>query len=108
MDISNKQCRLAFFGQVLQLINEPETELPKINVIKEKVKKGTVERINDPQNILIKDLFQKETSPDVFVGLTILVEKIQIKGKMLGTFGKSGKIKVFLESPIPKEVMDEP
>ena len=48
MDISNKQCRLAFYGQVLQLIKEPETELPKINVIKEKVKKGTVERINDP------------------------------------------------------------
>mgnify|MGYP006100039317 CR=1 FL=1 len=57
MDISNKQCRLAFFGQVINLVKDAEKELPLINVIKEKLKFGKVERINDSQNILIRDLF---------------------------------------------------
>lgn len=56
-DISAKQCRLAFFGQVITLIKEPEVELPKINVVKPKIKLGKVDRINDPGNILIRELF---------------------------------------------------
>ena len=42
-----------------------------INVIKQKLKVGKVDRINDPSNILIRDLFQKETSPDMYIGLKV-------------------------------------
>lgn len=107
-DITAKQCRLAFYGQVIDLIKEPEVELPKINVIKEKIKLGKVDRINDARNILIRDLFSKETSPDVFVGLTITVTLTGQKGKILGTFGKSGKLKVLLDDEIPAEFLEDP
>ena len=53
------------------LISEPEKELPSINVVKQKLKIGKVDRINDSSNILIRDLFQKETSPDLYVGLKV-------------------------------------
>lgn len=53
------------------MINDPAKELPQINVIKYKLKYGAVDRINDASNILIRDLFQKETNPDVFIGLKV-------------------------------------
>jgi len=40
-------------------------------VIKEKLKIGKVDRITDSSNILIKELFAKETNPDVFIGLRV-------------------------------------
>ena len=46
-DIKAKECRLAFYGQVVNLIKQPEVELPKINVIKEKLKTAKVDRITD-------------------------------------------------------------
>ena len=106
-DISAKQCRLAFYGQAITLIKEPEVELPKINVIKQKLKIGKVDRINDATNILIRDLFHKETNPDVFVGLRVKLAINGQEGSILGTFGKSGKLKVRLETEIPPELMEE-
>ena len=86
---------------MVQLINEPEQVLPKINVIKEKLKLGKVYRVTDSQNILIRDLFAKETNPDVFLGLEVTLKETGIKGKILGTFGKSGKLKVRLDKELP-------
>eukprot|EP00355_Strombidium_rassoulzadegani_P003495 CAMPEP_0168627766 /NCGR_PEP_ID=MMETSP0449_2-20121227/11452_1 /TAXON_ID=1082188 /ORGANISM="Strombidium rassoulzadegani, Strain ras09" /LENGTH=57 /DNA_ID=CAMNT_0008670073 /DNA_START=30 /DNA_END=203 /DNA_ORIENTATION=+ len=57
MDISSKQCRLAFFGQVISLIKDPENDLAKINVVKQKIKVGKVDRITNLRTILIRDLF---------------------------------------------------
>ena len=101
-DISAKQCRLAFYGQVLHLIKSPETELPKINVIKEKTKVGKVDRITDDKNILVSDLFSKETNPNIFIGLKLKVMATDQDGTILGTFGKSGKLKVRLETATPE------
>lgn len=107
MDLSAKQCRLAFYGQVVRLIQQPEAELPKINVIKQKTKYGQVDRINDPSNILIKDLFSKETNPDVFIGLKVHLTVPKISGTIQGTFGKSGKLKVRLDSDLPAEMVED-
>lgn len=82
MDIGAKQCRLSFYGQAVQLIKEPEVELPKINVIKEKLKIGKLDRITDASNILVRDLFQKETNPDVFIGLKITLAATGQKGQI--------------------------
>ena len=92
---------------MINLIKEPEVELPLINVAKPKLKLGKVDRINDSQNILIRDLFQKETSPDVFLNLTVTLKETGQTGKILGTFGKSGKLKVRLDSDIPAEMMED-
>jgi hypothetical protein len=40
-------------------------------VIKEKLKIGFIDRINDERNILVRDLFSKETSPDIFLNLKV-------------------------------------
>lgn len=106
MDISAKQCRIAFYGQVIKLISEPEKELPSINVIKQKLKVGKVDRINDPSNILIKDLFQKETSPDMYIGLKVTLALTGQTGYILGSFGKSGKLKVKLDSDLSQEIIE--
>jgi len=77
MDISAKQCRLSFYGQVIRLIKEPEEDLPKINVTKEKLKVGRIERVTDPSTILVKDLFAKETSPDIYIGLQVTLNGVK-------------------------------
>lgn len=47
--------------------------------------------------VLVKDLFKKETSPEVFMNKTVLLKALNIEGKIIGTFGKSGKQKVELK-----------
>ena len=106
MDISAKQCRIAFYGQVIKLISEPEKELPSINVVKQKLKIGKVDRINDSSNILIRDLFQKETSPDMYTGLKVTLALTGQTGTILGSFGKSGKLKVKLDSELSQEIIE--
>lgn len=68
-----------------------------MTITKEKVKLGKVDKVVDSQNLHVRDLFSKETSPDIFVNL-----RVSIAGKMgtiTGTFGKSGKLKVRLDNP---------
>ena len=56
---------------------------------------------------MIRELFQKETNPDVFLGLKVTLSLTEQTGQILGTFGKSGKLKVRLDTDIPKEFMDD-
>ena len=52
--------------------------------------------VNSTQ-VLVKELFKKETDPSVFMNKTILIKALGIEGKIIGTFGKSGKQKVELK-----------
>ena len=45
----------------------------------------------------MRDLFNKETQPDVFLNLKVTLSNLGIQGKIMGTFGKSGKLKVKLD-----------
>ena len=72
-------------------------------MIKQKTKYGVVDRINDSRNILIRDLFQKETAPDIYLNLEVTLTKFGIIGKIIGSFGKSGKLKVRLDDELPEE-----
>ena len=48
----------------------------------------------------IRDLFAKETDPAIFTNLEVAIPKLGgAKGKIVGTFGKSGKLKVRLHEP---------
>ena len=87
-DIAAKQCRLAFYGQVIQLGTADEA-LYHIKITKDKVKKGRVDRVQDARNIIVKDLFKKETAVEVFMNKG--VDVMGLKGVINGTFGKSGK-----------------
>lgn len=68
--------------------------------MKTKQKIGKIDKVLDAQNLHIKDLFSKETAPDVFVNLVVTITETGQKGRITGTFGKSGKMKVKLENPL--------
>ena len=98
-DIAAKQCRLAFYGQVISLCLEPAPNalLDKIKVVKEKTRVGKVDRVTDSRNLIIRDLFQKETTQELFMNKPVTVkvsETENLPGVINGTFGKSGKQKV--------------
>jgi len=56
---------------------------------------------------LIKDLFSKETNPDIFIGLKVYLSVNNQSGTILGTFGKSGKLKVKMDDPIDESISDK-
>jgi len=79
-----------------------------MQIIKEKVKFGKIDKVVDDKNLHIRELFSKETDLKVFNGLRVQLALTKEWGKIEGTFGKSGKIKVKLEEPItvdPKELV---
>ena len=88
-------------------MNDPESQLPTINVIKDKEKLGKVDRITDESNVLIRELFQKETSPDVYMNLQVTLSFNGLTGKIIGSFGKSGKLKVRLDGELPPEILED-
>jgi hypothetical protein len=44
-----------------------------MTITKEKIKLGKVDKVVDSQNLHVRDLFSKETSPDIFVNLRVCV-----------------------------------
>jgi hypothetical protein len=62
-----------------------------------------VDRVTDSRNLIIRDLFQKETTQELFMNKPVTIrlgegagEEV-LHGVINGTFGKSGKQKVLLK-----------
>ena len=72
--------------------------------MKSKQKFGKIDKVIDASNLHIKDLFSKETVPDIFVNLAVTLTETGQKGRITGTFGKSGKLKVKLDTPIDSDI----
>ena len=74
-------------------------------MIKHKQKSGKVDKVVNERELHVRDLFNKETQPDIFMNLPVTLAACQgAKGKIIGTFGKSGKLKVRLEEPLDASV----
>ena len=74
-------------------------------MIKHKQKIGKVDKVVNEQELHVRDLFNKETQPDIFMNLPVTLAACQgAKGKIIGTFGKSGKLKVRLEEPLDPSI----
>ena len=54
----------------------------------------------------IRDLFSKETNLKVFDGLRVQLSVTKEWGKIEGTFGKSGKIRVRMDEPIQVDLKE--
>jgi hypothetical protein len=54
-----------------QPADERAKQLEEIQIIKDKIRVGKVDKVVDSQNIHIKDLFTKETALEVFVNLKV-------------------------------------
>jgi len=95
-DIHANTCRLAFHGYVLEPLsdqNYSDTVLPRLRVIKERLKEGVVERQADQFTVICRGLFKKESKVDAFVGLKVSLSTGE-SGFVEGGFGQSGKFRV--------------
>lgn len=64
---------------------------------KEKVKRGAVDRVVDNYSLIAKDLFEKDANVQTFIGKEVLIEALNISGKIEGSFGKSGKVRIMFQ-----------
>ena len=95
-DINANLCRLAFHGRARWQSadkNFAKSELPRLKIYKDKAREGTAERASNEFELIVRDLFKKETSLDLFVGLKVGLSSGEV-GVIEGTFGQSGKVKV--------------
>jgi len=103
-DIEAKSCRLCFYGQVIRLLPNVEADkikyLESISIIKEKQRFGKIDKVVDNRNVHVRDLFTKETALDVFFNLKVKIVSTGQEGSIVGTFGKSGKLKVMFSEPL--------
>ncbi len=67
-------------------------------MVKVKERRGLIERVHNDESLIIKDLFKKETELSAFLGMKVEVPLLKRKGRIEATFGKSGKVKVEIET----------
>jgi len=101
IDANSKQCRIAFEGELLQILTSEQRSSFSIRRLKERI--GKIEKVLDSNTVLVKDLFKKETNITLFIGKKVELKGLGKSGTISSTFGKSGKIKVTTAEPIPKE-----
>lgn len=108
MDVHTSNCRLAFSGNLLfplTVANYRKTVLPSIKVFKTKRKEGCVDRIVNEKEVIIKNMFKKESNTDIFTGLYVSLSTGE-RGRIEGHFGQTGKIKVCIDDGLKQETID--
>jgi len=83
-------CRIAFSAQ---LAAASFFDRQRLKVVKLKSKSGTVERLHDPNTLIVKNLFKKETNFDLFNRLAVELSTGEL-ATIDGTFGTTGKVKI--------------
>ena len=112
-DAHAKACRLAVSGRLRRVLSPDETKPEQLGgllrVYKPKAKHGTLERVEkDGQMTICKGLFKKETDLSPFVGMEVTGAGGSKRGRIQGTFGKSGKFKVVFPEGAPDPAADGP
>ena len=85
--LRDKGCRIVFSGKQI-------TEIPS-RAFREKEKRGIVERINKENEIICKELLNKNNLPS-FIGYKVEVRNEQ--GTIIGPFGQSGRCKITIKT----------
>ncbi|KAG5677838.1 hypothetical protein PVAND_007560 [Polypedilum vanderplanki] len=102
-------CRLAFYGNIFLKNsstdkNNHETFLQKLKIFKQKSREGIVQRFVNNYEVIVVNLFKKETDRSRFEGM-----KCQLSTGELGivmSFGQSSKVKVIFTSPLQNSTID--
>eukprot|EP01116_Phalansterium_solitarium_P022500 TRINITY_DN7450_c0_g1_i1.p1 TRINITY_DN7450_c0_g1~~TRINITY_DN7450_c0_g1_i1.p1 ORF type:complete len:536 (-),score=121.64 TRINITY_DN7450_c0_g1_i1:6-1613(-) len=92
-DIHSKACRLAFFGKLSHPFAD-KAGIAKLRIFKLKTKEGGIDRLVDDRTLIGKNMFKKETPPDLYVNLKVQRSSNGDVGTIESSFGKSGKFKV--------------
>ncbi|CEF64447.1 Selenocysteine-specific elongation factor [Strongyloides ratti] len=91
-------CRFAFYGNIEKILDTDNDIL----LYKCKQKEGTVDRIENDNTIICKDMFKKETKIETFLNMSVIFDN-GIEGKIESTFGKTGKFKVISKNPLSND-----
>ena len=97
-DVETRQCRLAFTAQVVHPFtdnNYRQSNLQQLKVYREKSKEGFIERAQDRHNVVVRNLFKKDTNIQNFEGMKVSLSTGE-KAVIEGAFGHSGKVKLHI------------
>ena len=76
---------------------EDPAQMQKLQVYKEKVKTGTIDRVVDDYSVIGKGMFKKEFDMNTLKGFTVTKSNGE-EGKVEASFGKSGKFKMVFKT----------
>lgn len=94
---AENSCRLAFHGKCSDYNFSPD-------VFKIKQRQGQVDRLHDADTVIAKGMFKKETNLELFKDMMVVLSTGE-RGRILGPFGKSGKVKIELIDEIEIETL---
>lgn len=103
-NIHDNVCRLAFHGKILCAMSNSTVDLSRLRVYKEKSREGVVDRMVNDQQVIVRDLFKKETNLQVFSNLKVGLSTGE-GGVIEGSFGQSGKVNVRVPNGLSPEAI---
>lgn len=96
LDIHANTCRLAFWGKIqwhTTSMHYAKEELKLWKIYKNKRKQGTVQRLVNEQEIIVQNLFKKESNRQLYIGKQIVLSTGEC-GRIESTFGQTSKVKI--------------
>ncbi|KAG8176428.1 hypothetical protein JTE90_008559 [Oedothorax gibbosus] len=103
-NIHDNVCRLAFHGKILASVPSGKSDLSKLQVYKEKSREGVVDRMANEYQVIVRDLFKKETNLQIFYNLKVALSTGEV-GVIEGSFGQSGKVNVRIPNGLSQEAL---
>lgn len=79
----------------------------KLVIYRRKFKQGIIEKVTDNYNIIIKDMFSKESNIEIFKNSQVSLTLNNAIGKITGAFGKSGKVKATFPNSLTSNSANE-
>lgn len=103
-------CRLAFWDKISMETsatdkNYQQTFVPHIKVFKTKTREGAIQRFVNDSEVIVSNLFKKETNRELFENMKCELSTGEI-GTIAGTFGKSSKIRLQFLNPLQNSTID--
>ncbi|GAB0088422.1 selenocysteine-specific elongation factor [Sergentomyia squamirostris] len=106
LDVATTTCRLAFFGNLLEVTDDKgytSSFLPKLKIYKEKTKRGTIQRMVCDTELITGNLL-KAGNREAFLRMTVHLTSGEI-GKIESTFGQTSKVKLkFAQNLSPETI----
>ncbi|EDW00979.1 selenocysteine-specific elongation factor [Drosophila grimshawi] len=109
MDVHSSSCRLAFWGRILwqtHCINYKRELLPQLRIFKHKHKESNVQRVVNPNEIIVQNLFKKEANRDIYVGKRVQLSTGET-GHIERTFGQSSKVCILFRDGLRQETLEQ-
>jgi selenocysteine-specific elongation factor len=96
-------CRLAFYGNVS--IKNSSIDRNKLKIYKEKSREGNVQRLVNEQEVIVVNLFKKDTDRSKFERMKCKLSTGE-DGIISGSFGLSSKVKVQFMKSLEQSTID--